>query len=252
MQPIFVLVHSPSVGPSTWRPVADHLTAAGHQVRVPSLLNVGAGAAPFWPRVVDAVREDLRQVPADRPVAWVAHSNAGLFLPAIRSALDRPVAGSVFVDAALPARAGSTPVASPELLEFLRPMAVNGRLPRWTDWWDEADVAPMFTDPEMRQTVVEEQPTLPLSYYEQRVPVPEGWDDHPCSYLLFGPPYDDLADEARARGWRVAHLPGEHLHQIIDPAGTARHLVELVAPGPVDRDASPQPGLPPTRTSPHS
>jgi hypothetical protein len=45
--------------------------------------------------------------------------------------------------------------------------------------------------------------------------------------LLFGPPYDDLAAEARERGWRVAHLPGAHLHQIIDPAGTARHLVEL-------------------------
>ncbi|MET9844793.1 hypothetical protein [Streptomyces ossamyceticus] len=134
---------------------------------------------------------------------------------------------SIFVDAALPARIGPTPVASPELLEFLRPMAVNGRLPRWTDWWDEADIAPMFSDPVVRQTVVEEQPTLPLSYYEQHIPAPDGWDDHPCSYLLFGPPYDDFAAEARDRGWRVAHLPGAHLHEIIDPAGTARHLVEL-------------------------
>ncbi|GAQ50406.1 hypothetical protein [Streptomyces acidiscabies] len=55
---------------------------------------------------------------------------------------------------------------------------------------------------------------------------PDGWDDHPCSYLLFGPPYDDFATEARERGWRVADLPGEHLHQIVDPAGTARHLAE--------------------------
>jgi hypothetical protein len=29
MRPAFVLVHSPSVGPSTWRPVADQLTQAG-------------------------------------------------------------------------------------------------------------------------------------------------------------------------------------------------------------------------------
>ncbi|MEU9476320.1 alpha/beta hydrolase [Streptomyces sp. NPDC048191] len=230
MQPIFVLVHSPSVGPSTWDPVAGHLTARGYEVRVPSLLNVGAGTAPFWPRVVDAVRAGLRQVPADSPVTLVAHSNAGLFLPVVRAGLDHPVSGSVFVDAALPARVGPTPVATPELLEFLRPMAVNGRLPRWTDWWEEADVAPMFTDPAVRRTVVEEQPTLPLSYYEQRVPVPDGWDDHPCSYLLFGPPYDDFAADARGRGWRVAHLPGAHLHQMIDPAGTARHLVELAGP----------------------
>ncbi|MCN9243408.1 alpha/beta hydrolase [Streptomyces sp. RY43-2] len=227
MQPIFVLVHSPSVGPSTWTPVADRLTSAGYRVQVPSLLHVGEGAPPFWPRAVDAVRDDLRRVPADTPVVLVAHSNAGLFLPAIRAGLDHPVAASVFVDAALPARDGETPVATPELLDFLRPMAVHGVLPRWTDWWDEADIAPMFSDPVMRKTVVEEQPTLPLSYYEQRIPVPAGWDDHPCSYLLFGPPYEELAAEARERGWRVAHLPGEHLHQIIDPAGTARHLVEL-------------------------
>ncbi|MEU1417078.1 alpha/beta hydrolase [Streptomyces sp. NPDC005731] len=227
MQPIFVLVHSPSVGPSTWRPVAEHLTAAGHRVLVPSLLHIGAGAPPFWPRVVSAVRDELRQVPADSPLTLVAHSNAGLFLPAIRSGLEHPVSCSIFVDAALPARIGPTAVASPEVLEFLHPMAVDGRLPRWTDWWDEADVAPMFSDPTMRRTVIEEQPTLPLSYYQQRVPVPDGWDDHPCSYLLFGPPYDDHAAEARERGWRVAHLPGAHLHQIVDPAGTARHLVEF-------------------------
>ncbi|MEU6389563.1 alpha/beta hydrolase [Streptomyces sp. NPDC046939] len=230
MQPTFVLVHSPSVGPATWRPVAEHLTAAGRQVCVPSLVRVGAGEPPFWPRVVDAVREEVRRVPAGTPLVLVAHSNAGLFLPLIRTGLDRPVAGSVFVDAALPAEAGPTPVAPPELLAFLRPLAVHGRLPRWTDWWDEADIAPMFDDPATRRTVVEEQPTLPLSYYEQRVPVPEGWDDHPCSYLLFGPPYDDVAERARERGWRVAHLPGAHLHQIVDPAGTARHLVELSAP----------------------
>ncbi|WP_438305384.1 alpha/beta hydrolase [Streptomyces sp. HUAS TT11] len=227
MQPIFVLVHSPSVGPSTWRPVAEHLTAAGHRVLVPSLLHIGAGAPPFWPRVVSAVRDELRQVPADSPLTLVAHSNAGLFLPAIRSGLEHPVSSSIFVDAALPARIGPTAVASPEVLEFLDLMAVDGRLPRWTDWWDEADVAPMFSDPTMRRTVIEEQPTLPLSYYRQRVPVPDGWDDHPCSYLLFGPPYDDPAAEARERGWRVAHLPGAHLHQIVDPAGTARHLVEF-------------------------
>lgn len=228
MTPVFVLVHSPSVGPSTWDPVARELAAAGREVRVPSLLNVCSGDPPFWPRVAGAVRDDLdAHAPAGTPVALVAHSNAGLFLPVIRAGLGRPVTASVFVDAGLPARSGSTPVAPPDFLEFLRPRAVDGVLPRWTDWWDEADVAPMFPDPATRRTIVEEQPTLPLSYYEQRIPVPEGWDDHPCSYLLFGPAYEDAAAEARARGWRVAHLPGEHLHQVVDPVRTARHLIEF-------------------------
>ncbi|WP_225993843.1 alpha/beta hydrolase [Actinomadura rudentiformis] len=196
---------------------------------MPSLLHVGAGGPPFWPRIVSAVRDDLQEVPPLNPITLVAHSNAGLFIPAIRSGLDHPVTNSIFVDAALPARTGPTPVLSPELLEFLRPMAVNGTLPRWTDWWDEADLAPMFSDPTMRQTVIDEQPTLPLSYYEQQIPVPEGWNDHSCSYLLFSPPYDDVAAEAHQRGWPVAHLPGAHLHQIVDPAGTARHLIELAS-----------------------
>jgi hypothetical protein len=130
---------------------------------VPSLRYAADGEPPFWPRIAEAVREALADVPADHPLVLVAHSNAGLFLPPIRAALAQPVSGSVFVDAALPARAGSTPVAPPELLAFLRPMAVNGTLPRWTDWWDESDVAPMFPDPETRWTVVAEQPTLPLS-----------------------------------------------------------------------------------------
>jgi hypothetical protein len=230
MQPVIVLVHSPSVGPSTWGPVAEQLAAAGHRVRVPSLLHVGEGDPPFWPRIVSAVRDDLGKIPTGQPLVLVAHSNAGLFLPSIRAGLDHPVAGSAFVDAALPARTGPTPVAPPELLDFLRPMAVNGTLTRWTNWWDEDDIAPMFPDPQMRQKVLAEQPTLPLSYCEQRVPVPDGWDDHPCSYLLFGPPYDAVASEARERGWRTAHLPGAHLHQIVDPVGTARHLLELTAP----------------------
>ncbi|WLQ45020.1 alpha/beta hydrolase [Streptomyces laculatispora] len=227
MQPIFVLVHSPSVGPSTWNPVAERLTAKGHQVRVPSLLHVGAGEPPFWPRAAEAVRAGLQGIPTDHPLILVAHSNAGLFLPSVRSVLDHPVTGSVFVDAALPARTGPTPVAPPELLKFLRPMAVNGTLPRWTDWWDEADIAPMFSGPAMRRKVVAEQPRLPLAYYEQHIPVPEGWDDHPCSYLLFGPPYEDMATDAHERGWRTARLPGAHLHQIVDPVGTARQLLEL-------------------------
>jgi hypothetical protein len=75
MQPVFVLVHSPSVGPSTWHPVAEHLVAAGHRARVPSLLHVGAVPAPFWPRLVEAVRDDLREVPVDSPLVLVAHSN---------------------------------------------------------------------------------------------------------------------------------------------------------------------------------
>jgi hypothetical protein len=109
----------------------------------------------------------------------------------------------------------------------LRDKASGGLLPRWTDWWDEQEVARLFPDQATRQTVTEEQPRLPLAYYEASVPVPAGWDARPCAYLLFGPPYDELASEARGRGWIVEQLPGRHLHQLVDPDGVARSLLAI-------------------------
>jgi hypothetical protein len=97
-------------------------------------------------------------------------------------------------------------------------------------------VAPLFPGQATRQAVTEEQQRLPLSYYEASVPVPTGWDARPCAYLLFGPPYDELASEAHGRGWIVKQLPGKHLHQLVDPDGVARSLLAIA-----DQMGSPSP-----------
>jgi pimeloyl-ACP methyl ester carboxylesterase len=224
-----VLVHSPSVGPLTWAPIADRLTAQGRTAIVPALLDVADAAPPFWPRVVESVAAAVDDLPPELSIVLVAHSNAGLFVPLIVESSPRPVAGCVFVDAALPARSGPTAVVPPEMLDFLRAKITDGRLPQWTSWWDEADVAPMFPDPVTREAISAEQPRLPMSYYEQAVPVPVGWDRMPCSYLLFGPPYEEVADDARDRGWRVEQVPGEHLHQVVAPDAVTAAIVRLAA-----------------------
>jgi pimeloyl-ACP methyl ester carboxylesterase len=223
----FVLIHSPSVGPRTWQPVAHRLTALGWEVAVPSLLHITDEEPPFWPQVVHAVQAGLETAEQGQGLVLVAHSNAGLFLPVIAAALPGQVRGCIFVDAALPPASGAAPMAPPELLALLRDKASGGLLPRWTDWWDEEEVAPLFPDRATCQTVTEEQPRLPLSYYEASVPVPAGWDAQPCAYLLFGPPYDELASEARGRGWIVQQLPGRHLHQLVDADGVARSLLAI-------------------------
>ena len=133
----------------------------------------------------------------------------------------------LFVDAALPARAGQTPVAPIELLNFLRGKASDGRLPPWTEWWDGEDVAPLFPDAATRAAVTAEEPRLPFAYYGQSVPVPTGWDDLACGYLLFGPPYNEEAADARSRGWLVEELSGQHLHQLVDPDTTADRLITM-------------------------
>jgi pimeloyl-ACP methyl ester carboxylesterase len=223
----FVLIHSPSVGPRTWQPVAHRLTELGWEATVPSLLHLADHGPPFWPRVVDAVRAGLNTVEQGQGLVLVAHSNAGLFLPVITAALPGQVRGCIFVDAALPSPSGTTSVAPPELLALLQAKASGGPLPRWTDWWDEDEVAALFPDQQSRQAVTEEQPRLPLAYYEASVPVPAGWDAQPCAYLLFGPPYEELASEARGRGWLVEQLAGRHLHQLVDPDGVARSLLAI-------------------------
>jgi hypothetical protein len=223
----FVLIHSPSVGPRTWQPVAHRLTELGWEAIVPSLLHVTDQGPPYWPRVVDAVRAGLGTAEQGQGLVLAAHSNAGLFIPVITAALPGQVLGSIFVDAAVPPASGAALVAPPELLALLRDKASDGLLPRWTDWWEEEEVAPLFPDQAIRPAVTEEQPRLPLPYYEASVPVPAGWDAQPCAYLLFGPPYDELASEARGRGWIVAQLPGRHLHQLVDPDGVARSLLAI-------------------------
>jgi hypothetical protein len=217
----YVLMHSPSVGPATWAPVARCLPGS----IVPSLTHVGAAGPPFWPAVAGTVATAINRLPAGERVVLVAHSNAGLFVPAVVAASERTVGALVFVDAAVPARPGPTAVVSPEFLPFLRAMAGDdGLLPPWTTWWDEAEVAPMFPDAGTRRTVEAEQPRLPLTYYEQLVPAPPGWDDRTCGYVLFAPPYDGIAAEC---GWPVEHLPGRHLHQLVDPDAVAEAIRKL-------------------------
>jgi pimeloyl-ACP methyl ester carboxylesterase len=228
MTPVFVLVHSLLLGPRSWAPVAAALADLGAEAVVPSLAEVtDVDSPPFWPLVADRAGAAVGALPPGRPVVVVAHSNAGLLVPVIVAASPRVVAGCVFVDARLPAVAGPTPAASPERLEFLRGRVTAGRLPPWTEWWPEDDVAGLFPDAETRAAVSAEQPRLPLSYYEQQIPAPGGWGDRPCGYLLFGPSYEGMAHEARERGWAVDELPGGHLHQLVDPAAVAARLLAM-------------------------
>ncbi|MGI9005830.1 MAG: alpha/beta hydrolase [Streptosporangiaceae bacterium] len=228
--PVYVLIHSPSVGPETWLPVAARLRQAGHEVVVPSLLGVGDGGAPYWPRAVAAVRDALGQAGPSQPAVLVPHSNAGLFLPLIADGMEHPLAGTVFADASIPSDRDATTAAEEEFLPFLRGLAgPGGLLPRWTDWWPEQDVEALLPDPAVRPAIVAGQPRLPLDFYLQLIPQPRGWAARPSGYLLFSAGYALLADQARERGWPVAVTEGEHLHQVVDPDAVARAITDLAA-----------------------
>jgi hypothetical protein len=126
------------------------------------------------------------------------------------------VTACVFVDAALPEMTGPTRTAPPGMRDQLATLARDdGLLPPWTEWWSDSELAGLFPDPATRAEVVAEQPRLPLAYFDAVVPTP---------------PWAGLRCAARARdaGWRVARLPGRHLHMLVDPVAVAAEVVGLL------------------------
>ena len=139
------------------------------------------------------------------------------------------VVGAVFADAGVPPRRGDQPLARPAFLEFLWEKAdTRGVLPVWTDWWEEADVAALFPDVETRTRIEREQPRLPLSYFQDQLPAPTGWDNVPAAYLAFGDTSSRERDDAEHRRWPVTTLAGEHLHLLNNPTQVATALIDLL------------------------
>lgn len=220
MDPLLCLLPSPLLGAAVWAPVASELTREGHAV---TLLTT-ADEAPHTPH--DVVEVFVRQIPGDRPVVLVPHSNAGLYVPALTARRD--VAANIFVDAGLPPASGSVAVTPPALYTFLEERADDdGLLPPWTQWWDEADVAPLFPNGDVRREVEADQRRLPLSYFSHRVHVPQEWDRTPAGYLAFGDTYAGEKAQAAARGWPVRTLTGHHLHMLVEPEKVALEISSL-------------------------
>jgi hypothetical protein len=215
------LLGSPLLGPAVWRSTGAALQRMGWVVQV-------AAAAPRAPQGPGEVLEHLlAQLAIDEPVALVAHSNAGLYVPALMAR--RPVVASILADAALPPPSGDAAIAPPAMQEMLLRMAdANGLLPPWTHWWPEQEVASLFPDVGTRAAVEAEQPRLPVGYFSSSVPVPDDWATHPAAYLAFSDAYLPQQQEASRWGWPVRMLPGGHLHPLVAPEAVASTIGELL------------------------
>lgn len=227
--PVIVLIHSPNLGPGSWRPVADELSRAGHRVVVPSLAGFAEDGPPYVPRLVRLAAE---QVPTGPPgeIILVPHSGAGVFVPHLVRAVGAREATAVFADAALPRRPGASTVVEGEFLPFLRELASGGVVPPWPQWWPGEDLSPLFPDEATRQAVTSEAGALPLRFFEETLPaLPEGWPPCRAAYLVFSEAYRQEADQAARAGWPVRELPGEHLHMLVSPGQVAAGIISLAA-----------------------
>lgn len=227
---VFVLVHSPLVGPGTWGPVAERLRQRGFEATVPPLRDVEGGGSPYWKQHADAVAQALATVPTDRPLVLTAHSGAGPLLPAVRQEAARPIAAYVFVDAAIPKDGEShldlMASENPEFSrEFRRYLESGGRFPTW----GEEDLEEQIPDARLRRMVIEELRPRPLAFFEEPIPVFDRWPDAACAYLKFSPAYDVPAERARGDGWACLGMEAGHFHMLVDPSAVAEALVELGA-----------------------
>jgi hypothetical protein len=218
--PAVLLLPSPLVGSATWRSVAASL---GQQGREAAVVETGAPRHPA--EVIAAVLDAAAGL---GQVTLVPHSNAGLYVAALRERLD--VVATVFVDAALPDGDTETAMAPPGLMSRLRELAdPDGVLPPWTRWWGSADLAELFPSEDARDLLERTQPRLPLSYFTARLPVPDGWTEMPSAFLAFGDTYSDEVALALAHRWPISVLPGRHLQMLHDPVGVAVEVLRLEA-----------------------
>ncbi|HLQ60782.1 MAG TPA: alpha/beta fold hydrolase [Candidatus Acidoferrales bacterium] len=211
----FVLVHSPIVGSDLWRPVAAVLRRRGHPVAVAELGDEGSG--PYWER---HARSAAAWVP--RGSVLVGHSGAGPLLPAIAKAAGG-AAGYIFVDAGLPLGGGTRlSTLPPELRE---PILAGRSFPEW----DEETLAAVVPDPVARRKLVGGLTPRGLDFFNEPIPAVDGWPDAPCGYLLWSPPYQEPAAQARSLGWPVRECPAGHFHMLVDPVAVAGQLLELAS-----------------------
>ena len=224
--PLFVLVHSPLLGPSAWEWVARELERRGRSAVVPSLLGAASTPDRWWPEVCEAVAASSQRAGS---VVLVGHSAAGSLLPAIAGSVPGEVAGMTFVDAFLPPARGTARLIPATFVDELSALATEGVLPPWSSWFGEELMRDLVPDAARRARVERDMPRLPLSSVQMELPIPDGWDRRPCAYLLLSAqPYASSAADARARGWPVAEIEGgKHLDLVRRPAAVATALLDL-------------------------
>ncbi len=225
-RPVFVLIHSPFLGPTSWLQVAQEFEHRGYCAVVPSLRGLADAAGAQWRYAVSAVRAATSGT--DAPLVLVAHGDACRMLPAIGRAVSREVLGLMFVDGCLPPEVGPGRLASEKFVERVRSLIHDGADPR-ASWFRHELPRGKAGDDAVRALMHERAPRLPLSYFHDRVPMPQDWTQGHCAYLcLSDETGGESAARARSYGWPVAAIRGaHHLSIVTDPEAVTAVLLDL-------------------------
>jgi hypothetical protein len=219
-----VLMHSPFLGPSSMRPLADELASDGVGVLLVDL-QMTVNEAPVHQRLIGAFADALEDSGVSGPLVLVGHSGAGPLLPCFADALELDVAGLVFLDSDLPTpgRAWRETV-DPDLVRKVKASVRDGKLPRWDRWFSEDPLR--LVPAELREEMRDEAPEVPWEFLKEQRPVVE-WAGA-CGYVLLSGVYEDQADKAEALGWPVERVESHHLAAATSPSTVAAALKAVI------------------------
>ena len=225
--PRLVLLHSPLLGPASWRATAAALSALGVAAERPAWPRLSSVAHAYYPTLAASLAASIDGA-GPGPVVLAAHGGAGPLIPALAAALRAPVAGAVFVDALLPHPGRSWFDTAPaQMRDQLRAGAQMGQLPPWDDWWPPGALERLVPDEAARTALIDELEPLPLAYFEERAPAAAL--EAPGAYLQLSASYEEEARLAGRQGWPVVRLPLNHLAPVTLPQAVAGALASLVA-----------------------
>ena len=215
MHTALLLVPSPLLGPSSWQPMADAARDRGHAVAVADLRPALEQDGPLWPEMVRLARSSARALPGTVDV--VGHSGGGALLPGIGATMGADLGRLVFVDAVLPP-ATSAHRYPDRIRDRVTDLAGGDPLlPPWLDWWDPETIAEMLPDPSVVAALRADCPRVPVSWFDESVPVPIAWTDWDAAYVRLSSAYEEEAARAATFGWPTFELESHHLGIVTDP-----------------------------------
>jgi hypothetical protein len=226
---IYVLIHSPLVGPLTWQLVAEEMRQRDIEVVVPALVEAPDSEKPYWKQHAESISQALAQAPQGASLTLVAHSGAGPLLPAIRESFLNSINAYVFVDAGIP-RDGATRLElmksedSEWAQQFEESLKRGERFPNWSS----EDLHEIIPDEGLRRQMVAEIRPRALDFFREPIPVFKGWPDAPCVYMLFSEPYKRAAVQARESGWPIYEIEAGHFHMLVDARAVTNMILEAV------------------------
>jgi hypothetical protein len=225
----YVLIHSPLVGPLTWRLVYQEMTGRGIKAITPILTDHPHSEKPFWKQHAESIARSLSLAAETSNLVLVGHSGAGPILPVIRQFLNHPIEAYIFVDAGIPrdglSRLDLMKTEDPEWAEQFEQALLRGEhYPTWsTD--DLQDVIP---DEDLREKLVADIRPRSIAFFSEPIPVFEEWPDAPCAYIKFSAAYNRVSERVKEAGWPVQELNAGHFHMLVNPIMVTDMLIEAI------------------------